>query len=58
MAFLGYVVIGIRIFVDLNKVEAIVHWDQLKNSSEIWSFLGLVGYYHQFVEGFSMIATP
>lgn len=40
------------------KIEAILEWKQLKNVFEIFSFLGLVGYYHKFVEGFSMIVAP
>ncbi|KAG8489207.1 hypothetical protein CXB51_017306 [Gossypium anomalum] len=39
---------GIR--VDPRKVEAILDWKQLKNVSEIQSFLGLTGYYRRFVE--------
>ncbi|KAG8478506.1 hypothetical protein CXB51_028386 [Gossypium anomalum] len=56
--FLGYIVSGDGIKVDPSKISAIVGWKLLRNVSDIRSFLGLVGYYRQFVKGFSMIATP
>uniref|UniRef100_A0A2N9IMJ0 RNA-directed DNA polymerase n=1 Tax=Fagus sylvatica TaxID=28930 RepID=A0A2N9IMJ0_FAGSY len=46
------------IFVDPNKVEAVLNWSRPANVAEIRSFLGLAGYYRRFVEGFSQIATP
>ena len=44
--------------VDPNKIKAVVNWDRPTNVSEARSFLGLVGYYKRFVEGFSHIAAP
>ena len=44
--------------VDPKKIEAMVNWKSPKNVSEVRSFLGLVGYYRKFVEGFSRIAAP
>lgn len=42
--------------MDLEKIEAMSGWQQLKNVKEIKSFLGLVGYYHRFIKNFSNIA--
>ncbi|XP_040967131.1 uncharacterized mitochondrial protein AtMg00860-like [Gossypium hirsutum] len=56
--FLGHIVSGDGIQVDLNKIFAIVEWKPLRNVTEVRSFLGLAGYYRRFVNGFSMIATP
>ena len=44
--------------MDPQKIEAVVSWKLPKNVSEVKSFLGLVGYYRKFVEGFSKIAAP
>ena len=44
--------------VDPQKIEAVVTWKPSKNVSEVRSFLGLVGYYKKFVEGFFRIAAP
>ncbi|XP_042423226.1 uncharacterized protein LOC122010819 [Zingiber officinale] len=56
--FLGHIVSGNGIEVDPAKVEAIWNWDTPKNNSEIWSFLGLVGYYRRFIQNFSRITLP
>lgn len=47
--FLGHVISGGHIVVDPAKVEAVTKWNALKNPSKIRSFLGLVGYYMQFI---------
>ena len=56
--FLGHVVSGASIQVDLAKISAILSWQRLRNVSEIYSFLGLAGYYRHFVQGFSSIVAP
>ena len=58
VVFLGHVISAEGISVDPHKIEAIVNWKPPTNVSEVRSFLGLVGYYRKFVEGFSKIATP
>ena len=57
-AFLGHVLTVERIQVDSKKVEAMLNWEPPQNITEVRSFLGLVGYYWRFVEGFSTIAIP
>jgi hypothetical protein len=58
VVFLGHVVSSEGIFVDPNKVEAVLNWSRLTNVVEIRNFLGLAGYYRRFVEGFSQIVAP
>ncbi|GJV42909.1 putative reverse transcriptase domain-containing protein [Tanacetum coccineum] len=54
--FLGHVINGNRIHVDLSKIEAVKNWKAPKTLTKVRSFLGLVGYYRRFIENFSKIA--
>ena len=58
VAFLGHIVSTEGVSVDPKKVEAILNWKPPTSVTEIRRFLGLVGYYRKFVEGFSKIAAP
>jgi hypothetical protein len=44
--------------VDPVKVREIVGWKIPSSVTEVWSFLGLTGYYRRFIKGFSKIAKP
>jgi hypothetical protein len=56
--FLGHVISNRGISVDPAKVKEIVAWSIPTTVTEIRSFLGLVGYYQRFIEGFYKIAKP
>jgi hypothetical protein len=58
VAFLGHVISTGGVLVDTSKVKDVLNWMPPMNASEIQSFLGLVGYYCQFIKDFSKIATP
>ncbi|XP_012481051.1 uncharacterized protein LOC105795952 [Gossypium raimondii] len=58
VTFLGYVVSVEKIQVDPRKIEAVHDWKEPKNVFDIYSFLGLAGYYRRFVKGFSLIVAP
>ena len=58
VAFHGHVVSAGGISVDPEKIQAIIDWKAPTSVTEIRSFLGLAGYYHKFIEGFSSIAKP
>jgi hypothetical protein len=44
--------------VDPAKVKEIMAWSVPTIVTEIWSFLGLTGYYRRFIEGFYKIVKP
>jgi hypothetical protein len=56
VSFLGHIISNGGISVDPAKVREIVAWSIPSTVTEVWSFLGLAGYYRQFIEGFSKIA--
>jgi len=58
VGFLGHVLSAEGISVDPSKVKDVLDWSAPTTLSEIRSFLGLAGYYHCFIEGFSKIAKP
>ncbi|GJT14899.1 putative reverse transcriptase domain-containing protein [Tanacetum coccineum] len=56
--FLGHVIDSEGVHVDPSKIKSIKDWASPKTPTEIRQFLGLVGYYRRFIEGFSKIARP
>jgi hypothetical protein len=58
VSFLGHIISEGGISVDPSKVKSVLSWNTPQNVLDIRSFLGLAGYYRQFIEGFSKIAKP
>jgi hypothetical protein len=56
--YLGHIISKDGITVDLEKIESIREWLAPKNVTKVISFMGFVGYYKIFIEGFSKIAHP
>ncbi|GJY59757.1 putative reverse transcriptase domain-containing protein [Tanacetum coccineum] len=54
--FLRHVINGNGIHVDPSKIEVVKNWKAPRTLIEVSLFLGLVGYYHRFIENFSKIA--
>jgi hypothetical protein len=56
--FLGHVINQEGLTIDPKKVVAILDRKAPKDVRGIKSFIGMVGYYRRFIEGFSKIARP
>ncbi|GJW68996.1 putative reverse transcriptase domain-containing protein [Tanacetum coccineum] len=56
--FLGHLIDSQGLQVDPAKIEAVKNWTSPTTPIEVRQFLGLVGYYRRFIEGFSKIAKP
>jgi hypothetical protein len=56
--FLGHIINREGLVVDPKKVTSILHGKAPKDVRGIKSFIGMVGYYRRFIEGFSKIARP
>jgi hypothetical protein len=56
--FLGHIISNGGILVGPAKVKEIVAWSIPTIVTDIRSFLGLVGYYRRFIEGFSKFDKP
>jgi hypothetical protein len=44
--------------MDPKKINTIEEWPRPRNITEVRSFMGLIGYYRRFFEGFSKIVHP
>jgi hypothetical protein len=42
--------------VNPSRIDVVLQWETLKSIIEIRSFIGLPGYYRNFIEGFSKLA--
>ena len=58
VGFLGVVIGPEGIKMEEEKVKGVLEWLILKCVKDVQKFLGLVNYYHQFIEGFASIAGP
>lgn len=56
--YLGHIVSEDGVATDPDKVKAVKEWPIPKSVKEVQSFLGFVGFYRRFIEGFSKIAKP
>ena len=58
MTFLDHIISSEGVEVDPRKTEVAKNWPRPLTPTVIRSFLGLVGYYRRFMDGFTSIASP
>jgi len=56
IGFLGVVIGPNRIEMEVEKVEGVLSWPQLKNMKDVRKFLGLANYYRRFIKDFAQVA--
>ena len=56
--YLGHILSGVGVAMDVDKLEAIKNWGTPSNLKQLRGFLGLRGYYRHFVEGYTTIVAP
>jgi hypothetical protein len=56
--FLGFVINIHGIEIDINKIEIIIEWPELKFFRNIQKFLGFINFYRRFIKDNSRIAAP
>jgi hypothetical protein len=58
VSFLGHVISPEGIVVEPGKVRDVLDWKLPKSVHQVWSFLGLAGYYRRFIPNISKISKP
>ena len=53
--YLGHIIYKEGIYVNPDKIKEIIDWWVPKIVTGMWSFMGIIGYYCGFIEGFSEI---
>lgn len=58
ISFLGHRILGLGIAPDQDKISAIQQWPSPHSFTMLREFLGLTGYYRQFVPQYAHITSP
>lgn len=58
LCYLGHVISKAGVSTDPEKISDVLHWPTPTTVKELHGFLGLAGYYRQFVKHFGVISKP
>ena len=56
--YLGHMISKEGIAVDPDKIKSIIDWPIPKYVTDVRYLMGIMGYYHKFIKGFSKIVNP
>lgn len=56
--YLGHVIDHRGVSMDKTKIESVLNWPTPKTVKAVRGFLGLIGYYRKFIDGYGKIAHP
>ncbi len=56
--FLGVRIVNSMVQMEQGKVDKVKEWKPPWNITEVWQFLGFMGYYQYFIQGYSQITWP
>jgi len=56
IGFLGVIIGPNGIEMEVEKVDGVLSWPQLKNMKDVRKFLGLTNYYRKFIKDFARVA--
>ena len=56
--YLGHVLSGEGHRIDPDRINALTHYPRPRNVADLWGFVGLAGFYRQFIRNFSAIISP
>ena len=56
--YLGHVISSQGVATDPSKIEDIINWKTPQSVNELRGFLGLTGYYRQFIPHYALICQP
>jgi hypothetical protein len=56
--YLGHFIFDQGVSIDPDKIAAMSTWPIPTNATELWGFLGLIGYYRKFVQNYGLITKP